>query len=571
MTSLPPKLHFVGDLPASRAIQTREWLREERPSDDDPSPSGDAAMMVALLYGSWNVEIVRAIRSDDDNDNGWLRRVLRPPLDRFLSAHRPSAWNDLGVASVRVDADDESSELCCERLDAPSELPALVVLATSSTKQDGSRDGDVDVRARRLPVTSWKLRSFLLDAASGTEEILRAMDLAWSRLTLPSSISPSFSPSTSSFSSSSPPPPIRIFIAGDKSQVGKSSISLGILGSLLAAPHLYRPRDLAYIKPATQCERTPLIRKYCQRRGIDACVPVGPIVYHRGFTRAFLRREAGTTSEALLEAAARAVDEVSRGKKAVVIDGVGYPAVGSIVGTDNARVARACGRPTFDGTRAPAPVLLVGKAGVGDAVDSFNLNAAYFASGHVPVIGAVFNKLSAEGYYSLEKCKEAIDAYFDEYQPNRKVYGYVPELPALKLALDAVEHADDHDDDHDDDDGNEDGNVSAEEQKWNDALQAADAFVEEFSKRVNVHDILSDAERATREYVRIRESTTPTDASESTARKRNRDLPRSRSASASPAKIPRIDGSTCNDDDAGVSLTRAQIEAMASAAGAAGG
>lgn len=54
----------------------------------------------------------------------------------------------------------------------------------------------------------------------------------------------------------------------------------------------------------------------------------------------------------------------------MIVDGVGYPSVGSICELSNAHVAQSLG----------APVLLVGKSGVGDAVDSFNINTRYFES-----------------------------------------------------------------------------------------------------------------------------------------------------------------------------------------------
>ena len=77
-----------------------------------------------------------------------------------------------------------------------------------------------------------------------------------------------------------------------------------------------------------------------------------------------------------------AVDEVAAGVKVCVVDGVGYPSVGSIVGLDNATVARAIG----------AAVVLVAKAGVGDAIDSFNLDATWFLAHGVPVVGAIYNR-----------------------------------------------------------------------------------------------------------------------------------------------------------------------------------
>ena len=66
----------------------------------------------------------------------------------------------------------------------------------------------------------------------------------------------------------------------------------------------------------------------------------------------------------------QAVSELAKGRRVVIVDGVGYPAVGSICGVSNAQIA----------ARLSAPVLLVGPKGVGNAVDSHNLNASYFES-----------------------------------------------------------------------------------------------------------------------------------------------------------------------------------------------
>lgn len=91
---------------------------------------------------------------------------------------------------------------------------------------------------------------------------------------------------------------------------------------------------------------------------------VGPVVFYKGFTRAFLEGNTETSQE-LLESVHKAVDNISIGKKLVIIDGVGYPSVGSICGVSNADSAKIL----------DSPVLIVSKSGVGDAVDSFNLNA----------------------------------------------------------------------------------------------------------------------------------------------------------------------------------------------------
>ena len=217
---------------------------------------------------------------------------------------------------------------------------------------------------------------------------------------------------------------IRLFVAGDKSQVGKSTVCLGLLGSFLRLG--YPASRLAYIKPATQCEVPQLVTTFCEAHGI-ACVPVGPIVYFKGFTRAYLDGNT-ETSEKLLSNTALAIDELAKGKDIVIVDGVGYPSVGSICGTSNADVALSCGPISVTGRRKPMPVLLVGKSGVGDAVDSFNLNAAFFEIRKIPVIGCIFNRLSLEGFYSYRSCKESIDKYFSKFRPNQMPFGYVPDM-----------------------------------------------------------------------------------------------------------------------------------------------
>ena len=63
-----------------------------------------------------------------------------------------------------------------------------------------------------------------------------------------------------------------LFLAGDRSGAGKTSVSLGILSSLLEAG--LHPRQIAYIKPATQCEGEQPIRAWCQENDVD-CVDIG--------------------------------------------------------------------------------------------------------------------------------------------------------------------------------------------------------------------------------------------------------------------------------------------------------
>lgn len=210
-----------------------------------------------------------------------------------------------------------------------------------------------------------------------------------------------------------------LFLSGDRSSVGKSSMCLAILVSLLKKG--VPPSALAYIKPVTQCEAEQPVTTFCDRVGI-ANRGIGPVVFYKGFTRAYLAGETGP-AESLLEEAKAAVEDIAQGKLFTLVDGVGYPSVGSICNLSNADVAK----------KLDAPVLLVGKSGVGDAVDSYNLNSAYFQLKGVRVLGGVFNKLPLEGYYSLENCKEAVTSYFEQYKAHEMPYGFVPTVDAKPI------------------------------------------------------------------------------------------------------------------------------------------
>lgn len=354
-------------------------------------------------------------------------------------------------------------------------------------------------------------------------------------------------------------PAIRLFVAGDRSQVGKSSCCLGILGALLNSGK-YAPVDLAYIKPATQCEQTQLVEEFCKHKGIAACVPIGPILYYAGFTRAFLKGQTRETTEQLLRKASEAVDEIARNKKVVLIDGVGYPSVGSITGTDNASVATACGRPfslpnSSTILRSPVPVLLIGKPGVGDAVDSFNLNATYFSHRNVPVLGAIFNKLSVEGFYSLANCREAIDMYFARCQPERTAFGFVAEIPAL---INAREHM----------------AKASEVEPLTQALDMADMFVEEFAKQVNVDVILKAAKEATKAHMREQSphlSPTTPGSKRSASELEKTATAAKRIKQPRPASAPNSKHNSSTKGSHDTSLTRDQIVSLSLVAGAAAG
>ena len=121
----------------------------------------------------------------------------------------------------------------------------------------------------------------------------------------------------------------RLFVSGDRSSVGKSTVCLGGLGALIESG-LYQPAELAYIKPATQCEDVQLVTKYCEAHGKlrfwlnennfycpkgIAHRGVGPLVFYTGFTREVIRGECELSAEQMLEKIEDAVCAIARGKK----------------------------------------------------------------------------------------------------------------------------------------------------------------------------------------------------------------------------------------------------------------
>jgi len=213
---------------------------------------------------------------------------------------------------------------------------------------------------------------------------------------------------------------IRIFVAGAETHVGKTTVCLGILSALHGAG--FAASELAYIKPATQCEAPDLLAKWCAEVGVEhVSGENAPLVFYKGFTRSFLDGQQGTSALWLQKIKER-IDALAKGRRVMIVDGVGFPAVGSIVGVDNGDVAKA----------ARAPVLLVCKSGVGYAIDSFSLNASYFSAKGVPVLGGVFNFGAVDGFYCWTQCAESIRTWFSQGGGRReRFYGVVPLVPDL--------------------------------------------------------------------------------------------------------------------------------------------
>ncbi|CAF1045236.1 unnamed protein product [Didymodactylos carnosus] len=203
-----------------------------------------------------------------------------------------------------------------------------------------------------------------------------------------------------------------LFISGDQSGVGKSSIAMGILAMLLKSGS-YISSELAYIKPCTQCEDVQLVCKYCQINSI-AHQSLGPIIFYQGYTQQCIDGTAPDTVNERHEKIKQAVTEISKGKKLVLVDGVGYPAVGSVCGVSNADVALLL----------QAPILVVGRPGIGNAIDSMNYIIAYFNTHSVTVLGGCWNKIPDDN----NRTKHYVTKYYRQNKDysHFSCYGFIP-------------------------------------------------------------------------------------------------------------------------------------------------
>uniref|UniRef100_A0A7S1W895 CobQ/CobB/MinD/ParA nucleotide binding domain-containing protein n=1 Tax=Neobodo designis TaxID=312471 RepID=A0A7S1W895_NEODS len=215
-----------------------------------------------------------------------------------------------------------------------------------------------------------------------------------------------------------------LFVAGHGSGAGKSTVCLAVLYHLLEQG--VPAEELAYIKPATQCESVTDVAAFCAARRIEA-VPVGPVVFRKGFTNSILRDEQQDEKSAeLMTSIKAAVKSVSDGRRFVVIDGVGYPSVGSCCGLGNATVAAALG----------APILLVGPPGLGDCIDTFDLMLTYFNAKGARVAGAIVNRLEDTERHAVSDVLPLVEQWFKKQRPWIDFLGGIP--PVGRVAPDGT-------------------------------------------------------------------------------------------------------------------------------------
>jgi dethiobiotin synthetase len=207
-----------------------------------------------------------------------------------------------------------------------------------------------------------------------------------------------------------------LYIMGSNSGVGKSTVCLGILAQLLA--YGYSPQQLAYIKPTTQCTEQQAVARFCAEQGI-AFMDRGGLLFKKGFTRDFIDGLTPSSDE-LLATILQNIMTIGEGKTIVLIDGIGSPSVGSVVGASNTDIAALL----------PCRVIFVGKSGIGAAIDDTVLNVSLIQRQHTQNIGLIYNKIPPS---ELAVIQHYVSKRIVELLPNTTPLGFIPhhDLPDL--------------------------------------------------------------------------------------------------------------------------------------------
>jgi len=142
---------------------------------------------------------------------------------------------------------------------------------------------------------------------------------------------------------------------------------------------------------------------------------MSPVIIPRGYTKKYINGE--ISSEDQLQQIEFAFGEVSKASDAVLIEGTGHCAVGSIVNANNAQVASMLG----------ASMLLIANGGLGSAFDELELNRVLCEKHNVPIAGVVINKVFPDKY---EQTKNYMSkALMDNW--NIPLLGCIPDRPFL--------------------------------------------------------------------------------------------------------------------------------------------
>lgn len=203
---------------------------------------------------------------------------------------------------------------------------------------------------------------------------------------------------------------IKIFIASTGKDVGKTTISLGLIDYFKE-----KYGSCGFMKPVGQDQLIEqsisldkdavLVKKFFNLKESRA---LSPIAIPKGFTKDYLDKK--ISKDDLVEKILKAQTELSS-YPCVILEGTGHLGVGSIIDLNNAQVS----------SLLDAPLILVTKGGLGSSFDELMLNLALCEKYNLKVLGVILNKVNNDKL-------EMITSYFEKalQRINIPLLGAIP-------------------------------------------------------------------------------------------------------------------------------------------------
>lgn len=210
----------------------------------------------------------------------------------------------------------------------------------------------------------------------------------------------------------------RMFIAATKQDVGKTTVSLGLISALRN-----RSKSVGFIKPVGQHYLVENGHKIDEdsvlmERIFGFNVPMqymSPVAVDKGYTERFLDGvSVGTPKTGIRESFSR----VAENRDFVVVEGTGHAGVGSVFDLSNAAVAKMLG----------ARVVIVAPGGIGNPIDEIMLNKSLFDASGVPIAGVIINKVRPHKY---DKVNEYVRKGLERL--GIRVLGVIPYVETLGI------------------------------------------------------------------------------------------------------------------------------------------
>ena len=201
---------------------------------------------------------------------------------------------------------------------------------------------------------------------------------------------------------------------GSASGVGKTTLCEGLLSQCLLKG--YQAEQLAYIKPMTQCTDKQAVTDFCESKNI-AHQSIGGLVFKPGFSKDYIDGLTRNSTQ-LLQDILEEILHIAENKAIVVIDGIGNPSTGSVIGVSNVDIALSLA----------APVLFVGKAGIGVAIDDTVLAVNFMQQRGIQNIALVYNKIE---FTELANVKHYVTKRLSEMLPQVPVLEFIANQTSL--------------------------------------------------------------------------------------------------------------------------------------------